>query len=349
MVSAAISSSLSDSGLGETTRAGMLGRVWKAKAMGRTKATSNSVVKSRSPAPNAARKKARNTSSTIRLAHGEIRCGDSRDILATIPAGVADTVVTSPPYYRQRDYDDRRQIGLEASPEEYIRQLVSIFADCRRVLKSTGTLWLNLGDKYSDGGLMGMPWRVALALVEDGWTLRADVIWHKPNAMPHSVARRPTTDHEYLFLFSVGSDYYYDADAIREPHVTFSENSRMRGGRKHFGKRNGTPEQGKNSGSSNLHDGRWDQAFHPKGRNKRTVWSVPLGKYRDAHFAVFPPKLIEPCILAGAPEGGLVVDPFFGAGTVGLVAGQQGRTFLGIELNASYVKLARKRLCMPVS
>ncbi|GCL38310.1 DNA methylase N-4/N-6 domain protein [Sphaerospermopsis reniformis] len=140
------------------------------------------------------------------------------------------------------------------------------------------------------------------------------------------------------------SKYYYDADAIREPHVTFSENSKMRGGRNHLGKKGGTPEQGKNAGNSNLHNGRWDQAFHPKGRNKRTVWEVPLSKFRDAHFAVFPEQLIEPCILAGSSEGGIVLDPFFGSGTVGLVAMKKGRKFIGIDINEDYCQIASKRI-----
>jgi len=162
--------------------------------------------------------------------------------------------------------------------------------------------------------------------------------------MPSSVKTRPTTDHEYLFMFSKSKSYHYDADAIREPHVTFSENTKMRGGRNHLGKRGGTPEEGKNKGNSNLHTGRWDQAFHPLGRNKRTVWSVPLGKFREAHFAVFPEKLIEPCILAGVPNGGIVLDPFFGSGTTGLVALNHGRRFIGIELNPDYCKMAQRRL-----
>jgi site-specific DNA-methyltransferase (adenine-specific) len=177
-----------------------------------------------------------------------------------------------------------------------------------------------------------------------GWMLRSDIIWHKTNAMPHPTRSRPTTDHEYMFLFSKNGSYYYDADAIREPHVTFSEKSRMKGGRNHFGKVGGTPEQGKNGGSNNLHDGRWDQAFHPLGRNKRTVWSIPLGKFRGAHFAVFPEQLVEPCIRAGSPPRGIVLDPFSGAGTVAAVARRLGRDFLGIELNPRYVMLAQKRL-----
>jgi site-specific DNA-methyltransferase (adenine-specific) len=273
-----------------------------------------------------------------------IICGDSRHALQELSEQCVDTIVTSPPYFQQRDYDDQRQVGVEESPQEYIASIVAIMDQCRRVLKDGGTLWLNLGDKYKNGRLLGMPWRVVFALEEAGWYLRSDIIWHKPNAMPHPVTSRPTTDHEYIFMFSKSASYYYDADAIREPHVTFSEHSKMRGGRNHFGRRQGTPERGKNSGNSNLHDARWDQAFHPNGRNKRTVWSVPLGKFREAHFAVFPPQLIEPCVLAGSAKGGVVLDPFFGAGTVGLVALQLQRRYIGVELNAEYVEIARARL-----
>ncbi len=232
----------------------------------------------------------------------QIYCGDAQSILASLPGDAIDCIVTSPPYYRQRNYEDSPdQLGQEASPAAYVARLVEIMRECRRVMKESGTLWLNIGDKYERGGQLGMPWRAALAMIDDGWTLRSDIIWHKPNAMPSSVKNRPTVDHEYVFLFTKGKDYYYDADAIREPHVTFSENSKMRGGRNHFGERGGTPEEGKNAGDNNLHDGRWDQAFHPAGRNKRTVWSIPLGKFRDAHFAVFPESLVETCLLAGCP------------------------------------------------
>jgi site-specific DNA-methyltransferase (adenine-specific) len=180
--------------------------------------------------------------------------------------------------------------------------------------------------------------------VDDGWILRSDIIWHKPNAMPSAVKNRPTTDHEYVFFLTKTGEYYYDVDAIREPHVTFSEHSRMRGGRGHFFQRGGTPEQGKNQGSSNLHDGRWDQAFHPQGRNKRTVWSIPLSKFREAHFAVFPDKLVETCLRAGCPDGGLVLDPFLGSGTTALVAKRLGRNYLGIDCVAEYCRMARRRL-----
>jgi len=273
-----------------------------------------------------------------------IFCGNAATELQNLDDNSVDCIITSPPYYNQRDYKEDGQLGSERSPEEYVAALRVVFRECLRALKPTGSLWLNLGDKYENGRLLGMPWRVAIAMQDDGWILRSDIIWHKPNAMPSSVKSRPTTDHEYLFLMTKSSDYHYDADAIREPHVTFSENSKMKGGRNHFGKAGGTPEQGKNSGNQNLHHGNWDVAFHPLGRNKRTVWSIGLGKYRGAHFAVFPEKLVEPCILAGCPPHGIVLDPFMGSGTVAFVAQKNGRDFLGVELNPEYIELAKNRL-----
>ena len=274
----------------------------------------------------------------------QILPGDCENVLATLPDCVVNTIVTSPPYFQQRNYSAKDEVGQEPTPEQYTQRLVAIFNEAHRVLKDNGTLWLVLGDKYKDGAQLGMPWRVALALQDDGWILRSDIIWHKPNAMPSSVKTRPTTDHEYVFLFSKSKKYYYDVDAIREPHVTFSENSRMKGGRNHFFKKGSTPEQGKNGGDTNLHDARWDQAFHPKGRNKRTVWSISLSKFRDAHFAVFPEQLVENCVKAGCPTGGLVLDPFFGSGTTGVVAQRLGRHYLGIERSKKYCKMARDRL-----
>jgi site-specific DNA-methyltransferase (adenine-specific) len=275
----------------------------------------------------------------------QIHCGEALTELRKFPDECVHTVVTSPPYYRQRDYSGAsEQIGQEASPAGYVLRLVEILEECRRVLRPSGSLWLVIGDKYVNGEQLGMPWRVALGLKDEGWILRSDVIWHKPNAMPSSVKTRPTTDHEYVFLLSKGKDYYYDADAIREPHVTFTDQSRMKGGRNHFHKRGGTPEAGKNRGDSNLHDGRWDQAFHPRGRNKRTVWSIPLSKFREAHFAVFPEKLIETCIQASCPPGGVVLDPFLGSGTTALVARRLGRHFIGIDCVAEYCDMARRRL-----
>jgi site-specific DNA-methyltransferase (adenine-specific) len=279
------------------------------------------------------------------IALNQIVHGDNRAILKGWTAELVDCIITSPPYWQQRDYRGKsEQIGREQTPQAYVERLTSVFAECRRVMKPTGTLWMVIGDKYDDGAQLGLPWRVALALIDDGWILRADCIWHKPNAMPSSAKSRPTVDHEYVFFFTKSKSYYYDADAIREPHVTFSENSRMRGGRRHFGIRGGTPESGKNGGSNNLHDGRWDQAFHPLGRNKRTVWSIPLSKFRDAHFAVFPESLVETCIQAGCPAKGVVLDPFVGSGTVPLVAQRLGRRYLGVDCVAEYCQMARRRV-----
>lgn len=275
-----------------------------------------------------------------------IHHGEALITLRTWPAELIDTVVTSPPYYQQRDYHGKQQqVGLEDSPAEYVQKVTDIFAEVRRCLKSTGSLWLVIGDKYDkDGAQLGLPWRVALALVDEGWILRSDCIWHKPNAMPSSTKTRPTTDHEYIFFLTKSADYFYNADAIREPHVTFSENSKMKGGRNHFGKRGGTPEAGKNGGDSNLHNGRWDQAFHPLGRNKRTVWSIPLSKFRGAHFAVFPESLVRTCLLASCPPNGLVLDPFLGSGTTAVVAQQLGHSYLGIDVAEEYCEIARERL-----
>jgi site-specific DNA-methyltransferase (adenine-specific) len=271
--------------------------------------------------------------------------GDALPTLAKLPDEAVDCIVTSPPYFQQRDYaGSPQQVGGERTPAEYVERLTAIFSEAQRVLKSSGSLWLVIGDKYVNNRLLGMPWRVALALGDAGWMLRADIIWHKPNAMPSSAKTRPTIDHEYIFFFTKTADYYYNADAIREPHVTFSAESRMKGGRNHFGKRDGTPEAGKNGGQNNLHDGRWDQAFHPLGRNKRTVWKIPLSKFREAHFAVFPEPLVETCILAGCPERGVVLDPFSGSGTTALVAQRLGRGYLGIDCVAEYCAMARKRL-----
>lgn len=274
-----------------------------------------------------------------------ILCGDALPTLRKLPDDFIDCIVTSPPYFQQRDYaGSKTQVGGEKTPGEYVARMTAIFEEARRVLKSSGSLWLNIGDKYVDNRQLGMPWRVALAMIDAGWILRSDIIWQKPNAMPSSVKTRPTVDHEYVFFFTKSPDYYYNADAIREPHVTFSENSKMKGGRNHFGKRGSTPESGKNGGSNNLHDARWDQAFHPLGRNKRTVWSIPLSKYRGAHFAVFPEQLVKNCILAGCPEQGVVLDPFSGSGTTAFVAKQLGRRYVGIDCVPEYCALAKTRL-----
>jgi len=275
--------------------------------------------------------------------------GNAWVVAKSLPSDYIQAIMTSPPYFGHREYSDDRKLamqefGREDDPKLYVEKLVELFDELKRVLRDDGTLWLNLGDTYRNEQLLGIPWRVALALQDTGWFLRSEIIWNKPNAMPSSVKNRPTTAHEHVFLLAKSKDYFYNADAIREPHVTFTAESKMKGGRNHFGKRNGTPENGKNGGSHNLHDGRWDQAFHPLGRNKRTVWDIPLGKFRDAHFAVFPEELVKNCILASTREQDIVLDPFMGSGTTACVAKKNGRGYLGIELVPKYIKIAEKQL-----
>lgn len=276
----------------------------------------------------------------------KILTGNAAEQLIYIENETIQSTITSPPYFNLRNYSNghNKEIGREKDISIYIDNLVKIFEILKNKTREDGLLFLNLGDTYVNGCLSGVPWRVALALIDIGWILRSDIIWHKPNAMPSSVKNRPTTDHEYIFMFSKNKKYQYFQDAIREPHITFSENSKMKGGRNHLGKRNGTPEKGKNEGNSNLHDGRWDQAFHPLGRNKRTVWNIPLGKFRGSHFAVFPEQLVETCIKASSKEGDLICDPFTGSGTTGLVATKMKRDFIGIELVSEYADLAKSRI-----
>lgn len=276
----------------------------------------------------------------------KILTGNAAEQLIYIENETIQSTITSPPYFNLRNYSNghNEEIGREKDVSIYIDNLVKIFEMLKHKTREDGLLFLNLGDTYVNGCLSGVPWRVALALIDIGWILRSDIIWHKPNAMPSSVKNRPTTDHEYIFMFSKNKKYQYFQDAIREPHITFSENSKMKGGRNHLGKRNGTPEKGKNEGNSNLHDGRWDQAFHPLGRNKRTVWNIPLGKFRGSHFAVFPEQLVETCIKASSKEGDLICDPFTGSGTTGLVATKMKRDFIGIELVSEYADLAKSRI-----
>ena len=278
-----------------------------------------------------------------------IICGNAWETIQRLPSALCQMAITSPPYFGHRQYATdselaRLELGRETHPCEYVTKLVSLCRELRRILKPSGTFWLNMGDTYRDGQLLGIPWRTAIALQEDGWILRSEIIWDKSNAMPSSVRNRPSVSHEHIFLLAVSRDYYYDADAIREPHVTFSPQSRMRGGRNHLGVRGGTPENGKNAGNPNLHDGRWDRAFHPLGRNKRTVWEMPLGKYRDAHFAVFPEWLVETCIKAGSAPGDIVLDPFMGSGTTAVVALRNQRRYVGLELVPQYCEMASRRL-----
>ena len=294
--------------------------------------------------------------------------GDCLAVLRTLPDGFVQTCVTSPPYFGLRDYGHAGQIGLEATPQAFVDKLVEVFREVRRVLKDDGTLWLNLGDSYAanrgrqvpstlmngdatnaaqagagvgmvarDFGLkpkdlIGIPWMVAFALRADGWWLRQDIIWHKPNPMPESVTDRCTKSHEYVFLLSKSPSYFYDHEAIKEPAESSERPSVARGG---FG------------GKTADLVGR--EAFRAvtDTRNKRSVWTVATKPYGGAHFAVFPTELIEPCVLAGSRPGDIVLDPFFGSGTSGAVAQALGRRFLGIELNEAYVALQAQRLVQP--
>lgn len=300
---------------------------------------------------------------------GQIITGSCLELLPTLEDESIQCCVTSPPYWQQRDYNSDKQIGLEAMPHDYIEKLVQVFQEVRRVLTHDGTLWLNLGDTYASGGkggggsfmderkngswtgkdktggwrsppksykqkdLMGLPWQVALALRADGWYLRADIIWHKPNPMPSSVKDRPTTAHEYLFLLSKSEDYYYDAEAIMEPCTSPAEvRNRVAEGY----------DKGYPGGASfSVGERQWGNGNR---RNRRSVWTISPEGFAGAHFATFPTKLVAPCIQAGSRPNDTVLDPFCGAGTTGLVASQLGRNFIGIEVNPEYVKLAGERL-----
>lgn len=260
--------------------------------------------------------------------------GDCRSVLATLPAASVQCVVTSPPYWAQRDYDVDGQIGHEATSDEYVASMIAVFRGVRRVLQPDGTLWLVLGDGYQGKQLLGLPWRVALALQSDGWYLRSDIIWHKPNAHPESVRDRPTQSHEYVFLLSRSRRYLYNADAVMEP---------LTSGIRPREKRNGeTAVQTKLRGHGS-HCG-----TREGGRNRRTVWSVSTHGSALPHVAMFPRELVEPCVLAGSRPGDTVLDPFAGSGTVGLVAQQLNRTFVGIELNPGYAEMASQRLAEPI-
>ncbi len=269
--------------------------------------------------------------------------GDCLEKLKTLADSSVDCVVTSPPYWGLRDYGVPGQLGLEATPEEYVARMVEVFREVRRVLKPEGTLWLNLGDSYGKvKQLVGIPWRVAFALQADGWYLRQDIIWHKPNPMPESVRDRCTKAHEYIFLLSKSEKYFYDAAAVKEPQSALTL--------KTHGARGGTQTRssGKYSDGSGREDGGYkgvSRNINADGlRNRRSVWTVTPKPFKGAHFATFPPDLIEPCILAGCPKDGVVLDPFFGAGTTGIVAQRHERKWIGIELNAEYVAIAQARI-----
>jgi len=284
--------------------------------------------------------------------------GDARERLKELPDGSVHCCVTSPPYFGLRDYGVEGQMGLEATPAEFVTGMVSLFREVRRVLRDDGTLWLNLGDSYANDGkwggstggkhvsslhgsgpdrrmatglkpkdLIGIPWRVAFALQEDGWYLRQDIIWSKPNPMPESVRDRCTKAHEYLFLLSKGPKYYFDADAIAEAATNEAPGNKRatKGGRAYD---EGAAEH---RTAANLHN-----IGARETRNKRSVWTVATQPYSGAHFATYPPRLIEPCILAGCPVGGTVLDPFGGAGTTAGVALKHNRRAILIEISRDY-------------
>lgn len=316
--------------------------------------------------------------------------GDAIDVLRQMETESVDCCVTSPPYYNLRDYGVEGQIGLETTPEEYISKLVDVFREVRRVLKNSGTLWLNIGDSYAGSGkgkndirtdnkgnkgskvnsslqgnfrsaeikpkdLIGIPWLLAFALRADGWYLRQDIIWHKPNCMPESVRDRYTRSHEYIFLLSKSRRYYYDSEAISEP-IAGSSTKRylqnieaQKGSDRQPGKTNGNMKAvlprfgGEKYAEGSIRTKNGNVYIPSLRRNKRDVWTVSTAGFKGAHFAVFPEKLIEPCVLAGCPIGGTILDPFCGSGTVGVVAAKSERKFIGIELNPQYAEIAKKR------
>ena len=310
----------------------------------------------------------------------KILAGDCIESLRKLPDASVNCCVTSPPYFGLRDYGCDGQIGLEERPEEFVGKLVAVFREVRRVLKDDGTCWVNMGDSYSGSGkgrnpdgtvhvsaliakqgssagtvmgnvksgivpdgckpkdLIGIPWMLAFALRADGWYLRQDIIWHKPNPMPESVTDRCTKAHEYIFLLSKSKQYYFDNDSIRTP---LKETTKKR------------VESGWNceranisaEGNQGIKVEKMGTRFAPeKGANKRSVWTVNTHSYKEAHFATYPPELITPCILAGCPEGGTVIDPFGGSGTTAEVAMLNGRNAILCELNPEYVKIIEKRL-----
>ena len=300
---------------------------------------------------------------------------DVLDGLAQLESESVHCVVTSPPYFGLRDYGMPGQIGLEPTPDAYVAKMVEVFREVRRVLRKDGTCWLNLGDSYSAGGrgcntakqksnagtgigvvkghwsvpgfaskqLLGIPWRVAFALQADGWWLRQDIIWSKPNPMPESVTDRCTKAHEYLFMLTKSARYFYDADAIAEAAVYAGDTRHLRPDLTQLER-----EKPKQDGHGRRHEGFNSRYFtgNPQAetRNKRSVWTVTTQPFAEAHFAVFPPALIEPCIKAGCPKGGTVLDPFGGSGTTGLVADRLGRNSILIELNPEYAAMAERRI-----
>lgn len=296
----------------------------------------------------------------------QVLTGDALSVLRTMPSESVNCIVTSPPYWGLRDYGHDGQIGLEATPQEFVSKMTEIFQECRRVLTADGVCWVNIGDSYASdmkgsGGpsekqlsnngsryqsrklehglkpkdLVGIPWRVAFALQDDGWYLRSDIIWAKPNPMPESVRDRPTKAHEYIFLLTKSAKYSYDADAIKEAAIHEGRVVKATGADAKNGQKG---KFGATAAGFTTHD------TIVTNRNARTVWSISTQGYPGAHFATFPEELPRRCILAGCPEGGTVLDPFAGSGTTLAVAVALGRKAIGIELNPEYVELIHERM-----
>lgn len=329
-----------------------------------------------------------------------IICADAIGFMKGLPSESVNCIVTSPPYFGLRDYGTRGQIGLEKTPAEYVAKMVELFREARRVLKSDGTFWLNLGDSYNGSGkgeyhtnpnamqktnkgslldrrtdviglapknLLMIPARVAIALQDDGWYLRSEIVWHKVNAMPESVKDRPTKAHEMIYLLTKSPTYWYDWEAIREPIAESTGPRMLRGVSDNHKNIDGAPGQPPHSMNKPRPNHRarpfgngdpsvmrrdtgrvYDPEELPTHRNKRTVWTVPTQPFAGAHFATFPPNLIEPMILAGCPKGGIVLDMFMGSGTTALVARKLDRIFIGAELNPEYIQIAKRRLYNPM-
>ena len=282
-----------------------------------------------------------------------IICADAAAGLKTLPSESVRMCGTSPPYYGLRDYGEDGQIGIEHTPREYIARLVEVFAEVYRVLKPDGTLWVNISDSYAGSGkgiqknrekikpkdMIGIPWMLAFALREFGYYLRSDIIWHKINGLPENVKDRPAKSYEHIFLLSKNPKYYYDYKAIQEPikEVTAARYTRGRSGKAKYSGAQAS------QGIDRKTDAVTDESRRFK--RKRDVWEVSTNTYRmDEHFAMFPERLIEPCILAGSKAGDIVLDPFFGSGTTGAVAKRLGREYIGIELNPKYCEKARVRI-----
>jgi DNA modification methylase len=312
--------------------------------------------------------------------------GDARVVLAGMPDQSANCIVTSPPYWGKRDYGMAGQYGHEAHPDAYVDTMREVFREARRVLADDGTCWLNLGDSYSASGggatgmhaylgphltthnaagmhaknLLGLPWRVAFALQEDGWIVRNAIVWHKPNAMPESVRDRLSCRHELLFLLVKQPAYWFDLDPIRVPHATSTRHDRQAHAAKgacnrppgHPGSRARAPKYGPGTRevtTARRYGGRRHTRGHPNGRNPGDVWSIPTRPYHGPHFAAYPITLPLRCIAAGCKPGGIVLDPFAGSGTTGLAAIQLGRKFTGIDLSPGFARLAAERLAQALA